>query len=145
MARNRLSDTKIKALTAPGVYADGDGLFLRVRTGGSKQWLFIFSRGAKRTELGLGGFGQGTAPVDSKLAREKAETIRQALARGLDPAAERKPARAMTFKDCADELIKAKAGEWSNAKHKAQWEMTLRDYAKPLHALPVAEDRKSVV
>ena len=36
-------------------------------------------------------------------------------------------------------LLKAKAGDWTNDKHRSQWEMTLREYAKPLHDLPVAD------
>lgn len=38
-----------------------------------------------------------------------------------------------------EELLAAKASEWKNDKHRAQWEMTLREYAKPLHDLPVAD------
>lgn len=139
MARHKLSESNLKRLDKPGVYGDGDGLFLRVRKGGSKQWFFIFKRDGKRTEIGLGGYGQGTAPVSLLLAREKAEIIRQKLARGEDPREEaRKPARVVTFKDCMDGLLKAKAGDWTNDKHRAQWEMTLREYAKPLHDLPIA-------
>ncbi|GLI93608.1 tyrosine-type recombinase/integrase [Methylocystis echinoides] len=137
--RHRLRESNLKNLTKPGIYADGDGLFLRVRAGGSRQWFFIYRRGTVRRELGLGGYGQGTAPVSLALARQKAEAIRDKLARGLDPAAERKPARVVTFRDCMDELLAAKAPEWKNDKHRAQWEMTLREYAKPLHDLPVAE------
>lgn len=72
MARNKLTETKAKKLDKPGIYSDGDGLFLRVRSGGSKQWFFIYKRDGKRTEIGLGGYGQGTAPVSVALAREKA-------------------------------------------------------------------------
>lgn len=84
MARNKLSETKIKALTKPGIYGDGDGLFLRVRAGGSRQWVFIYKRAGKRVEIGLGGYGQGTAPVPLALAREKADEVRARLARGED-------------------------------------------------------------
>jgi integrase len=139
MARHKLSDSRVKTLTGAGIYADGDGLFLRVRRGGSKQWFFIFRRGKKRTEIGLGGYGRGTAPVSLALAREKADAIREKLARGIDPRSEAKPARVITFKHCMDSLLKSKAAAWTNGKHKAQWEMTLRDYATPLHDLPVAE------
>lgn len=139
MARHKLSESNLKRLDKPGIYGDGDGLFLRVRKGGSKQWFFIFKREGKRTEIGLGGYGQGTAPVSLTLAREKAETIRQKLARGEDPREEaRKPARVVTFADCMEGLLQAKADDWTNDKHRAQWEMTLREYAKPLHPLPVA-------
>ena len=82
MARNKLSENRIKGLEKPGIYGDGDGLWLRVQKAGSKNWVFIFRRGASRTELGLGGYGHGTAPVSLALAREKAEAIREALARG---------------------------------------------------------------
>jgi hypothetical protein len=33
MPANKLSDAKIKRLTAPGVYADGAGLYLQVTRG----------------------------------------------------------------------------------------------------------------
>src|SRR5205085_325376 len=33
--------------------------------------------------------------------------------------------------------IEAKRGEWRNARHAAQWEMTLRDYAAPIGSIPV--------
>ncbi len=139
MAQRKLSETAIKRLDKPGIYSDGDGLFLRVRDGGSKQFIFIYRRGKTRSEFGLGGYGQGTAPVSLALAREKADAIRDKLARGFDPTAERKPPRVITFRHCMDELLAAKAPEWTNEKHRAQWEMTLREYAKPLHDMPVAE------
>jgi len=139
MARHKLTEKQIKAETKPGIYGDGDGLWFRVRPGGSKQWLFVYIRNGKRCEIGLGGYGRGTAPVSLSLAREKAEAIRQQLARGEDPKADRKPLKPKTFADCMEALLETKAGDWTNAKHKAQWEMTLREYAKPLHDMPVAD------
>jgi integrase len=139
MARHKLSESNLKRLDKPGIYSDGDGLFIRVRKGGSKQWFFIYRRGTGRTEIGLGGYGQGTAPVSLALAREKAEAIRDKLARGIDPRSDKKPARVITFSHCMEELLEAKANDWTNDKHKAQWEMTLREYAKPLHDMAVAD------
>lgn len=140
MARHKLTDTAIQRLDSrPGVYSDGDGLFLRIRKGGSAQWFFIYKRSGKRTEIGLGGYGQGTAPVSIKLAREKAATIRDTLARGLDPREDRKPARVITFKHCMDELLQSKETGWKNAKHRAQWHMTLNEYAEKLHDMPIAD------
>jgi len=139
MARHKLSETEVKRLEKPGIYSDGDGLFLRVRKGGSRQWLFIFKRAGKRTEIGLGGYGRGTAPVSLALAREKADEIRDKLARGIDPKADRKPARVITFRDCMDELLASKEAGWKNDKHRAQWHMTLKDYAEPLHSMPIAD------
>lgn len=38
-----------------------------------------------------------------------------------------------------DALLAAKSPEWRNEKHRAQWAMTLDEYAKLLRALPVDE------
>lgn len=139
MARFKLSETAIRRLDKPGIYGDGDGLFLRVRKGGSRQWFFIFKREGKRTEIGLGGYGQGTAPVSLSLAREKADAIRDKLARGQDPRADRRPARVVTFRHVMDELLASKEAGWKNEKHRQQWHMTLLNYAEPLHSLPIGE------
>ncbi|MBB4002631.1 tyrosine-type recombinase/integrase [Aurantimonas endophytica] len=143
MAKHKLADSNLKSLTKAGVYSDGDGLYLRVRPGGSKQWIFIYRRGGVRKEIGLGGYGQGTAPVSLKLAREKAEAVRDKLARGEDPRGGRKaavPSRKTlpTFRECMDATIALKEQEFRNAKHRAQWRMTLDKYAEPLHDKPVA-------
>lgn len=131
MAKHKLTETRIRTLPI-GIHSDGDGLFLRVRNGGSRQFLFIFKRAGKRTEIGLGGHGQGTAPVSLALAREKAEAIRQRLAHGED-LQQRK-----TFADIMADTIRVKTATSKNAKHRDQWTMTLREYAKPLHNKPIA-------
>lgn len=143
MARNKLAESRIRTLVKAGIYSDGDGLYLRVRPSRnqdippSRQWFFIFRRGKERTEIGLGGYGQGTAPVSLALARQKADGIRQQLARGEDP----RPGRSIkaTFKDIVDDVLKVKEAEFRNEKHKAQWSMTLDKYAADLHDLPVAD------
>lgn len=83
--------------------------------------------------MGLGGYGQGTAPVSLALAREKAEAIRQRLARGED-LLQRK-----TFLDVMEDVIAVKEASFKNEKHKAQWRMTLDRYAAPLHQKPIAD------
>ena len=136
MARNKLSESKVRGLAKPGLYGDGDGLWIRVQKSGSRNWIFIYRRGAERVEMGLGGYGQGTAPVSLALAREKADAIRYQLARGENPKAAR--ARPKTFLDAANALIEAKRPEWTGAKTAREWEVGLLDYAKHLHDLPVA-------
>jgi integrase len=116
-----------------GIHSDGDGLFLRVRKEGSRQWFFIFRRGRLRKEIGLGGYGQGTAPVDLALAREKAEAVRKRLARGEELTSRK------TFLDLMEDVIAVKAASFRNEKHRAQWRMTLDKYAKPLHRKPIAD------
>ncbi|WP_026619125.1 integrase [Ensifer sp. WSM1721] len=132
MARNKLSETRIRTLKV-GIHSDGDGLFLRIRKGGSAQWFFIYKRDGKRTELGLGGYGQGTAPVSLALAREKAQAIRERLARGDDLHSRK------TFADVMEDVITVKETSFRNEKHKAQWRMTLDVYAAPLHKKPIAD------
>lgn len=136
MARHKLTEAKIKVLDRPGLYGDGDGLWLRVQKGGSRNWIFIWRRGSERREIGLGGHGQGTAPVSLRLAREKADAVREALARGEDPRP-RQPKKELTFAEAMEAVLELKAQESKNAKHKQQWQMTLREYAKPLHGMSV--------
>jgi integrase len=86
--------------------------------------------------MGLGPYPE-LSLADARLAAAQA---RQRLREGADPLAERDAARARlkaeqsrrkTFKDCALELIAAKAPGWKNAKHEYQWTATLETYAYP--------------
>lgn len=98
-----------------------------------------FTWGGKPNEMGLGG-----AAVSLAQARDKADAARKLVAAGVNPIEYRRMAKHLragksTFGQCADELLAAKASEWRNEKHKAQWRMTLTEYAKPLRALSVDE------
>lgn len=139
MARNKLSETRIRALSKAGIYSDGDGLYLRVRSGGSKQWVFIHKRAGIRTETGLGGYGQGTAPVSLILAREKAYALRERLARG-EELLHRK-----TFAEVMNDVLDVKHASFRNQKHKDQWVMTLRTYAEPLHKKLIVDIKRDDV
>jgi len=140
MARisNRLSAVAVRGLSVPGRYADGGGLYLRVAEGGSKQWVFLTRAGGKQREAGLGSINA----ISLARAREIAAGFRQALAEGRDPITERKAERAKrrtipTFGELADDVIEGLKQELKNEKHIAQWEMTLKDYAKSLRDIPV--------
>lgn len=139
MARHRLSETKCKTLTKPGMHADGDGLYLRVHKSGSRNWVFVWRRADKRNEMGLGGYGQGTAPVSLALARQKADKVREQLARGEDPR-EGKPTRRKgvhTFKEAAESLLEKKEAELKSPTQLQGWRLSLLTYAQPLHDLPI--------
>ena len=45
MARliEQLTETKIRAISKPGLYPDGRGLYLQVRDGGSRSWVYRFT------------------------------------------------------------------------------------------------------
>lgn len=142
MARNvhRLSARKVVTLTTPGMHADGGGLYLRITAGkkAGKRWVFLYRRpvDGKRCEIGFG----GTSAVPLAKARKKANEARALVADGKDPLAMRKAAESVaTFGELADQHIKAMSPSWRNEKHRAQWEMTLNVYAKPLREKPVNE------
>jgi hypothetical protein len=133
--------TARKVATAkPGRHSDGAGLYLNVTPSGSRQWVFRFTSPATKrvTEMGLG----SAAIVSLAEARDLASEARKAVKAGLNPIVARreaaKPAeRKPTFGECSDRFLEAKASEWRNAKHRAQWAMTLATHAAPLANEPV--------
>lgn len=146
MARHKLTDAQIKAALKagkPDKLGDGDGLWLYVQASSTASWVFIWIRHRWRREMGLGSYGSGARHVSLADARDKAEAVRGILGRGGDPFKEL-PERVAavkpkTFGECADDLLAAKESQFRNDKHKAQWKMTLKDYAKPLRKMPVAD------
>lgn len=139
-----LSALEVKRLSEPGMYAVGGvpGLHLQVLPGGGKTWLLRVTIGAtadgkqRRSEVGLGGY----PAVTLQQAREKAREVREKIAQGIDPIAERKAARSalmasrateINFEEAAKQYIAAKSPEWKNAKHAQQWGNTLETYAFP--------------
>lgn len=140
---NRLSARMVATIKEPGAYMDGGGLVLRVSPSGGKKWTFRFTsptRGERR-EMGIGRADEGY--VKLKDARDAAQAARDLVAKGIDPMddrdrrkqearAEAKKAAPKTFGEFSDEWLDQKETEFSNPKHRAQWRMTLREYAKPL-------------
>ena len=139
----RLSSLKVTHARAPGMLADGDGLYLQVTRSSARSWIFRYWRNGKSHEMGLGSL----KAVGLAAARLKAAECRGLLAEGIDPIAARdaeraqratEDARAITFDHCADAFIKAHASAWKNQKHVAQWTATIRTYVSPIFgSLPV--------
>ena len=69
---------------------DGDNLMLIVRPGGGASWVLQYRHAGQRKPLTLGAYPD----VTLKLARELAAAARATLARGADPAVERRAASA---------------------------------------------------
>jgi integrase len=131
----RLTARKVET-ARPGVYLDGQGLRLIVGAAGGRKWVFRFMRRARSQEMGLGGSG-----VSLAMARERAADARRMLAAGQNPIDGERLAKVgrPTFGQVADDYLSAKKSEWRNAKHRAQWEMTLGRYCAPLRSRPVDE------
>ena len=142
-ARNKLTARTVAALSEPGKHSDGGGLYLRIDGDGGanrRRWIFRFVWRGRTKEMGLGGYPE-VSLADARMARGVAE---QSVHAGQDPIeARRKAARTKagkpTFGKMAEALIEAKASEWRNAKHRAQWKMTLEHYAAPLRSRSVDE------
>ena len=133
-----LSALEVKNLP-PGSHAVGGvaGLLLEVSSTGGKTWLLRVRTGTKRREIGLGGYPSTSLSE----ARQKARAVRQQIAEGQDPVAQRQAQKAAllaqqaslkTFAWCVDSYLDGMEGQWKNAKHAAQWRSTLETYANPI-------------
>lgn len=125
MARemNRLSVRGIAALKEPGRHSDGGGLYLVVDKSGAKRWVFLFRWQGKLKEMGLG----SALGVSLVQARAAAAIARNVVATGRNPIEERRSATPAvpTFAEMAESVIDGIAHGLRNAKHIAQWRMTL--------------------
>jgi integrase len=143
-----LGPLEVRALTKnPGMYAVGGvaGLHLVVaklpeddadRAPGAS-WVLRVMIGGKRCDLGLGGFPD----VPLADARRKAREDREAIAKGRNPAEERRKAklalladagRLLTFKQAAQDYLAAHEKGWRHPKHRAAWSHTLESFAYPV-------------
>ena len=80
--QNLLTVRNIETAKEPGRYSDGNGLYLAVRPGGSKQWAFLYRREGKLKEMGLGSPAKGVTLAMARNLRDEARAI---MARGVDP------------------------------------------------------------
>src|SRR6266446_5205125 len=123
MARNinRLNARAVATIAKNGRHADGGGLYLSISPNGGRRWTFLFRWHGKPTELGFG----SARDVTLARARELATQARAKLAEGISPKGIRAPTVGATFGEVADRLIEAMRPSWRNAKHAAQWQMTV--------------------
>lgn len=137
---HRLTAAKVEKVKTPGVYIDGEGLRLIVEAGGAKRWRFRFRFDGKDREMGLGGYwARGGEPaVTLALARDRVARARELIRAGRNPLVEGLGERRIpTFGEAADRLVEALGPQWRNPKHRAQWTMTLREYAAPIREMRV--------
>ncbi|MBC3941999.1 phage integrase central domain-containing protein [Sphingomonas albertensis] len=124
----RLSAQAVRALNVPGLHGDGNGLYLKVRANGAKQWIQRIVIGDERRDLGLG----SVTLVSLADAREKALENRKLARAGVDPlAAKKRSMEVLTFKAATEKVHELSKPTWRNDKHGDQWLNTLTTYAFP--------------
>jgi integrase len=127
----KLTANEVKAaLSKPGTYGDGDGLFLKVSKTGGASWLLRVQHDGKRRDIGLG----SAKMVTLASARAKAAEARKATREdGRDLVAEKRKAKAenVTFQEAAMAYYDTHKNQWSNAKSSDQWINSMKAYAFP--------------
>ena len=107
----------------PGRYSDGNnGLFLKVREPGSKQWIWRGTiRGRrKRLELGLGGYPS----ISLAKARREAKRCAKLAKAGKDP--RRRQREAPTFAEAMERVISRRRRKWKQrTKTEADWRRSM--------------------
>lgn len=138
-----LTDTQIakaKPMDKDYKIADGDGLYIRIRSGGTKDWLFryLVPHTKKRTDMSFGIYSHITLAN----ARELRLTARTQLANKIDPKAFKKQTiqaiaqeKANTFETVMNEWLIVKATKVT-ASHAEDIKRSLA-----LHVLPVMGQR----
>lgn len=138
----RLTALEVAKATKPGMYFDGEGLYLQVTGPQSRSWIYRYTLRGKARWLGL-----GSADVVSLAdARARRDDARSQISTGIDPVEARKSdkaqgrlaeAKSVTFKEAAEKYITDHAATWRNEKHQKQWRATLETYVYPtIGALP---------
>jgi integrase len=142
---DKLTAITVQKLKAPGMYADGAGLYLQVHGAQSKSWILRYSLRGQAREMGLGSLRK----ISLADARRKVAEYHKLLDDHIDPIEHRKQTRAtaavanaatVTFKEAAKRFISMRSKGLSNVKHAAQWTSTIATYAEPiLGKLPVRD------
>lgn len=124
----KLTALKVKNATTPGIYVDGEGLMLVVKSKTSRSWMLRLQHDGKRRDYGIG----SESKVTLAEAREKAGKYRREVAKGGDPLAAKRAARGIpSFREAAilarTDILEGHRSE----RHKQIWLGSLEAYAFP--------------
>lgn len=123
-AINKLSARQVEKAVKSGRYSDGGNLYLSIARNGGKRRVFLYRLDGRQREMGLGSASSGG--VSLAHARELAAQARVVLNSGEDPIEVKKAnAPVPSFGEWADQYVETHKVGWRNAKHAAQWSMTL--------------------
>ena len=146
-----LTVKRLRALSEPGRYGDGGGLYLVVAKTGTRSWIQRIRMDGKRTDKGLGGF----PAVGLAEARKAAAENKVAILAGRNPfAVDAAPeAETPTFKEaaCRFHEMNAASGGWTNQKNIAAWMLRARKHLfpkignRPVDSIGAAELRDTIL
>ena len=125
MGQGKLTVKKVRAINQPGLYGDGNTLYLRVAPGGSKQWVQRLTIHGKRRDIGLGGCSWVTLAE----ARDAAYGNRRLARRGGDPLAVKRQPKVPTFREAAQRTYDALRPRWRSEKVAVNWMQKLERHA----------------
>lgn len=132
----KLTAMQVQHFTKPGNYGDGGGLYLQINPQGKKSWIFRYELFGRKRYMGLGPL-HCVSLADARIAAREA---RRCLRDKVDPLEKKRQeeerqrrdeARELSFDASAKQYIEAHGDAWRSAKHRQQWENTLRTYASP--------------
>ena len=136
----KLTVKKIENLKKPGFYGDGEGLYLKVASAGSKSWILRTVVQGRRRDLGLG----SAVLVPLAEARTQSREFRRIARAGGDPDTIRKQ-ETLRFDEAAKRVHSSLSKTWRNQKHARAWLASLECYAFPkfgkrqLHTIGTAD------
>lgn len=125
-----LTALQVKA-AKPGRHADGRGLYLFVREGGSRAWVVRVQADGKRRDFGLG----SASTISLAEARSAAAELRRKYQSGDELAPKRIPVKTPmsvpSFEQAARACHAAMRAGWRNAKHIDGWIGCLENHVFP--------------
>jgi integrase len=148
MARliQQLTEAKIRTLTMTGLHHDGAGLYLQIRPGGARSWIYRYRLNSRTRDMGLGALAdvslvkaRGKASAARVLVNEGIDPIEHTRAQAIIPAAPKRRS-SPTFEEVADSFMADRLKRLRSEVHRHQWRQTLQDYAYPIIGkMPVSE------
>lgn len=132
----RLNVGIANGLSKPGMYGDGQTLYLNVARGGTKSWIQRVVIDGKRCDMGLGPY----PIVGLREARELAFANRSRIFRGENPlrqkkqaaVAERRESNMPTFCEAASGALEANRHLWRSEKTARNWQQQMARHVLPI-------------
>jgi integrase len=147
----KLTQATIQRLALPAdkaeaIYFDNDlpGFGLRLRAGGSRNWIIQYALGAKQRRMTLG----STMVLDASKARETARKLLASVRLGRDPAAERTESRVRASDEELGVIVDrflARQEPRLRPRSYTETKRYLKEYWKPLHGLHLARISRATV